>query len=61
MTDPLISKAEQHDYRRLFLIQDLHWSAPDHTPIDYSAMRSPDLNLRRSSTGRSRRPRRTGW
>jgi hypothetical protein len=36
MTDPLISKAEQHDYRQLFL-QDLHWSAPDHTPIDYSA------------------------
>jgi hypothetical protein len=36
MTDLLISKAEQHDYRRLFL-HDLHWSAPDHTPIDYTS------------------------
>jgi hypothetical protein len=36
MTDPLTSKAEQHDYRLLFL-HDLHWSAPDHTPIDYTS------------------------
>jgi hypothetical protein len=35
MSDPLISKAEQHAYRQLFL-HDLHWSAPDHTPIDYT-------------------------
>ncbi len=35
MNDPLISKAEQHAYRQLFL-HDLHWSAPDHTPIDYT-------------------------
>jgi len=36
MTDPLISKVEQHAYRLLFL-HDLHWSAPDHPPIDYTA------------------------
>lgn len=36
MTDELISKAEKHDYRQLFL-HDLHWSAPDHTPIDYTS------------------------
>jgi hypothetical protein len=36
MTDPLISQAEQHAYRQLFL-HDLRWSAPDHTPIDYTS------------------------
>jgi hypothetical protein len=35
MTTPLISKAEQHAYRQLFL-HDLNWSAPDHTPIDFT-------------------------
>lgn len=35
MTDPMISKAEQHLYRQLF-IRDLHWSAPDHPPIQYT-------------------------
>ncbi len=35
MTEPLISKAERHAYQDLFL-HDLHWSAPDHTPIDYT-------------------------
>jgi hypothetical protein len=35
MTDQLISKAEQHAYQQLFL-HDLHWSAPDHPPIEYS-------------------------
>jgi len=36
MTNPLISKAEQHAYRQLFL-HDLNWSAPDHTPIAFTA------------------------
>ena len=35
MTDQLISKAEQHAYQQLFL-HDLHWSAPDHPPIEYT-------------------------
>jgi len=35
MTDPLIAKAEQHDYQKLF-IQDLNWSSPDHRPIHYT-------------------------
>lgn len=35
MSNPLISKAEQHAYRQLFL-HDLNWSAPDHTPIDFT-------------------------
>ena len=35
MTDQLISKAEQHAYQQLFL-RDLHWSAPDHPPIEYT-------------------------
>jgi hypothetical protein len=35
MTDQLISKAEQHAYQQLFL-HDLHWSAPDHPPIQYT-------------------------
>lgn len=39
MTDALetlIPKAEQHEYSELFL-HDLHWSAPDHKPIEYVA------------------------
>ncbi|QKW20287.1 class I SAM-dependent DNA methyltransferase [Kitasatospora sp. NA04385] len=36
MTDPLIARAEQHDYQRLF-IEDLNWSRPDHAPVTYSA------------------------
>ncbi|GAB3488124.1 class I SAM-dependent DNA methyltransferase [Flexivirga lutea] len=32
MTNPLIERAEQHEYQRLF-IQDLNWSAPDREPI----------------------------
>lgn len=35
MTEPLIARAEQHDYQKLF-IQDLNWSRPDHPPITYS-------------------------
>ncbi|WP_410610989.1 class I SAM-dependent DNA methyltransferase [Amycolatopsis sp. lyj-109] len=35
MTDPLISRAEEHDYQKLF-IQDLNWSRPDHPPVVYS-------------------------
>lgn len=32
MTEPLMTKVEQHAYSNLFLA-DLHWSAPDHKPI----------------------------
>ncbi len=35
MTEPLITRAEQHDYQTLF-IQDLNWSSPDHPPHTYS-------------------------
>lgn len=35
MTNPMISKVEQHAYQQLFL-HDLHWSAPDHPPIKYT-------------------------
>ena len=35
MIDPLIVRAEQHDYQKLF-IQDLNWSRPDHPPVNYS-------------------------
>ena len=35
MTDQLIFKAEQHAYQQLFL-RDLHWSAPDLPPIEYT-------------------------
>ena len=35
MTDPLVFKAEKHAYQQLF-IHDLHWSAPDHPPIQYT-------------------------
>jgi hypothetical protein len=35
MTDPLTAKAEQHAYEELF-IRDLHWSAPDLKPIEYT-------------------------
>lgn len=36
MTTPLVARAEQHEYQKLF-IHDLNWSAPDHKPvtIDY--------------------------
>ncbi len=32
MTSPLIERAEQRDYQKLF-IQDLNWSKPDHPPV----------------------------
>lgn len=32
MTNPLIDRAEQHDYQKLF-IQDLNWSRPDQPPV----------------------------
>ncbi|MBM7436730.1 MULTISPECIES: class I SAM-dependent DNA methyltransferase [unclassified Streptomyces] len=35
MNDPLIARAEQHDYQKLF-IHELNWSRPDHPPITYS-------------------------
>ncbi|KQX09286.1 hypothetical protein ASC82_25440 [Streptomyces sp. Root431] len=35
MTDPLIARAEQHDYQKLF-IEDLNWSRPDNAPVIYS-------------------------
>ncbi len=34
MTDPLIARADDHDYQNLF-IKDLNWSAPNHPPITY--------------------------
>ncbi|MBB1514194.1 class I SAM-dependent DNA methyltransferase [Tessaracoccus sp. MC1627] len=34
MTSPLIERAEQRDYQKLFL-QDLNWSRPDQPPITY--------------------------
>lgn len=36
MTDPLITRVEQHEYQKLF-IQELNWSRPDHRPLTYSA------------------------
>lgn len=33
MTEPLMTKVEQHAYSQLFRL-DLHWSAPDHPPIE---------------------------
>jgi hypothetical protein len=35
MNQPLIARAEQHDYQKLF-IQDLNWSRPDHAPIAHT-------------------------
>src|SRR6185437_10728479 len=32
MTSPLIERAEQHEYQKLFL-HDLNWSRPDQPPI----------------------------
>lgn len=37
MTDPLITRVEQHQYQKLF-IQELNWSRPDHPPLTYSAV-----------------------
>ena len=34
MTSPLIARAEQHDYQKLFLL-DLNWSSPDQPPITH--------------------------
>ncbi|WP_077490887.1 class I SAM-dependent DNA methyltransferase [Sinomonas mesophila] len=35
MTQTLLTRAEQHDYARLFL-QDLNWNRPDHAPVTYT-------------------------
>ena len=34
MINPLIERAEQRDYQKLFL-HDLNWSRPDQPPVSY--------------------------